>query len=246
MDSGSRFYVYGVSHAGVALPDGLTGLGGAPVRTVQVGRLAAIVSATEHDVVRPERRYLSAHQGVLARLATTADLLPMAFGMISDNEEAVRSLLADHAAVLMRELTRVTGRVEMTVRLRLQDEDAFRFFVARFPELRRQRDACFSGRREPAQKELLELGRTFEQLLAREREEKTNLALGTLRAAAVELKNVGPSNERVVFDINCLINRDHEARFDAAVEELAGKLGDEFVLEVRGPWPAYNFVNVSL
>jgi len=246
MGSGTRVYVYGIAPAGTALPQGLAGLGAVPIRTVEVGRLAAIVSGTERDVVRPERRNLSAHQEVLARLASTTDLLPMAFGMISDNEEAVRSLLADHAAVLLRELARVAGRVEMTVRLRLQDQDAFRFFVARFPELRRQRDACFSGRREPAQRELLELGRTFEQLLAREREEKASLAMATLRTAAVELKDVGPSNEQVMFDINCLINRDDEARFDSAVADLADKLGDEFVLEVRGPWPAYNFVNVSL
>ena len=246
MGSGSRLYVYGISHAEVALPDGLAGLGGAPVRRVPVGRLAALVSETEFDVVRPERRHLSAHQGVLTQLAAGCDVLPMAFGMISESDESVRSLLADHAAVLMRELTRITGRVEMTVRLRWQDEDTFRIFVERFPELRRQRDACFSGQREPGQMELLELGRTFERLLAREREDKTSLALGLLGSAAVEVKNVGPSNERVIFDINCLVGRDHESRFDAAVEDLAGKLGDEFVLEVRGPWPPYNFVNVSL
>ncbi len=228
------------------LPAGLTGLGGAPVRLCTVGRLAAIVSDTELDVVRPERRHLSAHQGVLTRLIATADLLPMAFGMISDNEEAVRSLLADHIAVLSRQMARIAGRVEMTVRLRWQEEDTFRVFVERFPELRKRRDACFGGQREPGQKELLDLGRIFEKLLRREREDKTNLALAMLGHAAVEMKNVEPSNERLMFDLNCLVSRDHESRFESAVDELAGKLGDEFVLEVRGPWPPYNFVNVSL
>jgi hypothetical protein len=216
------------------------------VRLCTVGRLAAIVSDTELDVVRPERRHLSAHQGVLTRLIATADLLPMAFGMISDNEEAVRSLLADHIAVLSRQMARIAGRVEMTVRLRWQEEDTFRVFVERFPELRKRRDACFGGQREPGQKELLDLGRIFEKLLRREREDKTNLALAMLGHAAVEMKNVEPSNERLMFDLNCLVSRDHESRFESAVDELAGKLGDEFVLEVRGPWPPYNFVNVSL
>jgi hypothetical protein len=241
-----RVYVYAIGAADMRLPDGLAGLGGAPVRLCPVGRLAAVISDTALDVVRPERRHLSAHQGVLARLVAEADLLPMAFGMISDDEATVRGLLAEHVAVLSRQLARIAGRVEMTVRLRWQEDDTFRVFVERFPELRRRRDACFGGQREPAQVELLELGRTFEQLLQRERKDKTSLALGMLGQVAAEVKTVEPSNERLMFDLNCLVGRDHEGRFETAVEELAGKLGDEFVLEVRGPWPPYNFVNVAL
>lgn len=246
MDGFSRFYVYGVCHAGLTLPEGMTGLGDEPVLTLPSGRLAAIVSPTSLTVVRPERRHLSAHQAVLTKIAAMSDLLPMSFGMISDDEEAVRALLSDHEPVLLRELARVTGRVEMTVRLRLQSKDTFSFFVDRYPALRRQRDLCFNGRREPAQRELLDLGRTFEQLLAREREDKTKLAMSALGAVSFELKNVGASNENVLFDINCLIDRDHESRFDAVIEDLAKKFDEDFLLEVRGPWPAYNFVNVSL
>jgi hypothetical protein len=244
--TGGRVYVYAIGAADMRLPDGLVGLAGAPVRLCTVGRLAAVVSGTNLEGLRPERRYLSAHQAVLTRLIAGADLLPMAFGMISDNEEAVRLLLAEHVVVLSRQLARIAGRVEMTVRLRWQEEDTFRVFVERFPELRKRRDACFGGQREPGQMELLELGRAFEQLLQRERKNKTSLALTMLGQVAVEVKTVEPSSERLMFDLNCLVGRDHETRFEEAVEELAGKFGDEFVLEVRGPWPPYNFVNVSL
>jgi hypothetical protein len=245
-NSDGRVYVYAIGAADMPLPDGLAGLGGAAVRLCPAGRLAAVVSDTELDAVRPERRRLAAHQAVLTRLVAGADLLPMAFGMISDDEAAVRSLLTEHAVVLSRQLARIVGRVEMTVRLRWQDDDTFRVFVDRFPELRKRRDACFGGWREPGQMELLELGRTFEQLLLREREDKTSLALAMLGPVVAEVKNVEPTSEQLMFDLNCLVGRDHETRFEVAVEELAGKLGDEFVLEVRGPWPPYNFVNVSL
>lgn len=242
----TRQYVYGVVNPGAPLPPQLTGLYGMPVAAATVDRLAALVSPIEVDSVRPERRHLMAHQGVLTRAASSTDVLPMAFGMISDDENSVRDLLAEHATVLRRELGRIAGRVEMTVRLRWQGEDVFRSFVARYPELRRRRDACFDGQREPSQMELLELGRQFEQLLTREREEKTNLALVMLGQVAVELKNVQPTNERLMFEINCLVNRGAEPKFEAAVEELAGKFSDEFVIEMNGPWPPYNFVNVNL
>ena len=186
------------------------------------------------EVVRAERRHLSAHQTVLTRVIAGADLLPMAFGMISDSEETLRSLLAEHIALLSRQLAYVGGRVEMAVRLRWQEEDTFQVFVERFPELRKRRDACFSGQREPGQMELLELGRTFESLLKRERDDKTQLALEHPRPGRGRGEGRRPVNERLLFDLNCLVAREHEAQFEAAVETLAGKLGDEFVLEFAG------------
>jgi hypothetical protein len=244
--SSGRVYVYGIGSADLVLPEGMTGLGGVPVRLCPIGRLAAVVSDTDMEVVRAERRHLSAHQTVLTRVIAGADLLPMAFGMISDNEETLRSLLAEHIALLSRQLAYVAGRVEMAVRLRWQEEDTFKVFVERFPELRKRRDACFGGQREPGQMELLELGRTFESLLKRERDDRTQLALDILGQVAVEVKVVDPNNERLLFDLNCLVAREHEAHFEAAVETLAGKLGDEFVLELRGPFPPFNFVSVNL
>jgi hypothetical protein len=198
--SSGRVYVYGIGSADLVLPEGMTGLGGLPVRLCPIGRLAAVVSDTDMEVVRAERRHLSAHQTVLTRVIAGADLLPMAFGMISDNEETLGSLLAEHITLLSRQLAYVSGRVEMAVRLRWQEEeDTFKVFVERFAELRKRRDACFGGQREPGQMELLELGRTFESLLKRERDDKTQLALNILAQVAVEVKVVDPNNERTLL-----------------------------------------------
>ena len=242
----SAVYVYGVARSDLVLPENLVGVRGAQVRICEIGAIAAVVSNIDVDVIRAERKNLSAHQAVQTAIAKDADVLPVAFGMISDSEDALCALLADNEDVLVGELDRVAGRVEMTVRLRWQQEDTFRIFVERFPELRKRRDACFGGQREPGQMELLELGRLFEALLKREREDKTSLALGILGQAAAELKNVEPNSERILFDMNCLVGRDQESKFDSAVEELAGNLGDEFVLEVRGPVPPYSFVSVTI
>src|SRR6476469_1076827 len=128
MGSSGRLYVYGIGSADMVLPEAMTGLGGVPVRLCPIGRLAALVSDTELEVVRAERRHLSAHQTVLTRVLAGADLLPIASGMISDSEEALRSLLSEHIALLSRQLAYIGGRVEMSVRLRWQEEDTFRVF----------------------------------------------------------------------------------------------------------------------
>ncbi|MHB1101897.1 MAG: GvpL/GvpF family gas vesicle protein [Devosia sp.] len=242
----SQHYIYGIVAASSQFPEALSGLEDAPVRPYIVDRLAALISPTSLETVRPERRHLSAHQSVLTKVAQATDVLPMAFGMISDSEAAVGETLTEYSEVFSRELARIAGRVEMTVRLRLQGDDIFRMYVEQFPELKRRRDACFSGPREPNQMELLDLGQHFERLLTRDREEKIETAMSVLRPIVSEIKSVEPHDERLMFSIACLIDRGIAQRFDSAIEELASKYRDDYRIEVNGPWPPYSFVGLSL
>jgi hypothetical protein len=239
-------YIYGIVAAGAQFPEALSGLEDAPMRPYVVDRLAALISPTTLDAVRPERRHLSAHQSVLTKVAQATDVLPMAFGMISDSEAAVGEMLAEYSEIFSRELARIAGRVEMAVRLSWQGDDIFRTYVEHFPELKRRRDACFNGRREPNQMELLDLGQHFERLLARDREEKMETAFSVLRPIVSEIKTVEPNNERLMFSIACLVDRGIEPRFDSAIEELATKFQDDYRIEVNGPWPPYSFVSLTL
>jgi hypothetical protein len=244
--SASQHYIYGIVAAGSQLPASLSGLEDAPVRPYVVDGLAALISPTTLDTIRPERRHLSAHQSVLTKMAQATDVLPMAFGTISDSEAAVGETLREYAQVFNRELAHIAGRVEMTVRLRLEGDDIFRMYVEHFPELRRRRDACFNGPREPNQMELLDLGQHFERLLTRDREEKVETALSVLRPVITEMKSIDPHDERLMFSIACLIERGSAPRFDSAIEDLAAKYPDDYRIAVNGPWPPYSFVSLSL
>ncbi|MGO4754130.1 GvpL/GvpF family gas vesicle protein, partial [Streptomyces sp. 2MCAF27] len=88
-------YVYGVVRAAHPVPPGRTGVGAdpAPVRTLRAGELAAVVSDAPPGL-RAKRRDLLAHQDLALSLAADGPVLPMRFGMIAPDEEAVRSQLA--------------------------------------------------------------------------------------------------------------------------------------------------------
>lgn len=244
--SGKGRYIYGIGYSSARLPDRLAGLHGAPVERIAVDGLAAFVSAAASDSVRPERRNLQSHQDVLVRIAAENDILPMAFGTIGDDADAVDQLLSDNAVEFGRELERIGGRIEMAVKLRWQGDDIFRFFVDLHPDLRRRRDACFDGRREPARIELLELGRHFESILNRERETKLDIALAALRPSCVELKVEPAADKELMLSVTCLVDREAEEKFGQATAELAKKFEDAYEMQIFGPWPPYSFVNLSI
>src|SRR3954470_21252443 len=95
-------YVYGVVRAGerLALPD--SGVDGRPVGCLRHGALAALVGESPDDPVRPSRRNVMAHTAVLQDfVAAGADVLPMQFGVVMPDGDAVRDeLLAAHAEAL--------------------------------------------------------------------------------------------------------------------------------------------------
>jgi hypothetical protein len=239
-------YIYGIGRSSAPSPGEFAGLHGAPVERIAVNGLVAFVSAAASESVRPERRHLLSHQDVLVRIAAKNDILPMAFGTIGDDESAVDQLLTENAVEFERELERIAGRVEMAVKLRWGGDDIFRFFVDLHPALRQRRDACFDGRREPRQIELLELGRHFENLLNREREDKLETAVILLRPASVELKVEPVADKESMFSITCLVDRGSEANFGLATAVLAQKFEDSYELQISGPWPPYSFINLNL
>lgn len=96
---------------------GSIGIDGANVYRVTAGKLQAVVSETARPRIRPERRNLGAHSEVLKRIMQDGPLLPMAFGIVATDEEALRAALIKSQSELLEQLDAVTGKLEMGLRL---------------------------------------------------------------------------------------------------------------------------------
>ena len=112
-------YLYCLFRDRVDPPDGLTGVGGSPVRGIDAGALRAWVeSVPTAPPVSP--RSLMTHDAVTtAGLRSGSTPLPARFGDVFESDSACLSSLDARSAELLGMLDRVTGRVEMTVVIRL-------------------------------------------------------------------------------------------------------------------------------
>jgi Gas vesicle synthesis protein GvpL/GvpF len=222
------------------------GIDGNAVHTVTDGAVSAVVSTVSRSRIRPERRHLAAHQQVLKRLMAETSLLPLRFGTIADDAKAVRRLLFLHQERFLTQLRRVAGKIEMGLQVSWEVPNVFEYFIAREPELRRLRDRYFGAEGRCTQKDRIEIGQLFDQLLNEEREACTRRVENALVRSCTEIKRNACRNEREVMNLACLVERATAEEFAAAVAEAARLFDDSFAFKQSGPRAPHNFVDLDL
>lgn len=242
----SRKYIYAVIVGGQERSYDALGINGNPIYSITDGRVAAIVSDVSFEKIRPERRHLAVHHGVLKRLMEETTPLPMSFGIIADGPKAIRRILSLNQDAFSKQLRRVEGKVEMGLRVMWDVANIFEFFVNTHPELGAARDELFAGPREPTQEEKIELGQLFERLLNEGRQTYTAKAEKILSQHCYEIKQNKCRNEREVMNLACLIEREGGAEFEAAVFEAAQIFDNSFAFDYNGPWAPHNFIDLDL
>jgi hypothetical protein len=239
-------YLYAIVTADNKREAGTLGIDDQAVYAIADGHLCAVVSNVPNTKMRPQRRNLAAHQRVLKHLMAETTPLPMAFGIIADGDRAVKDILSHHRGLFLEQFGRVSGKVEMGLRVSWDVENIFDYFINTHPELRSARDEYFSSQHEPSQEDKIELGRLFDQLLQEDRENLSDDVERILAPYCKEIKHGKCRNEKDVMNLSCLVTRDTEARFEEGVLKAAAKFDNNFVFDFNGPWAPHNFVEVEL
>ncbi len=239
-------YLYAVISSDPTLRFSSIGLNQRDIYTITESGLSAVVSDVDPGRLRAEKRHLTAHRDVLARLMAAATPLPISFGTVAGSVEAVRKILARNQCAFRTQLEHVAGAVEMGLRVVWDVPNIFEYFVNGHAELRELRDRIFGRQREPLHEDKIELGRLFEGLLQEDREictEKVEQALGK---ECTEIRRTNCRHEREVMNLACLVTRGKRQAFEARVFEVAGLFDSHYAFDYSGPWPPYNFVEMDL
>ncbi|MDH6291743.1 GvpL/GvpF family gas vesicle protein [Rhodococcus opacus] len=95
--SAAVIYVYGIVPADVQPEKDATGVHDAPIEIVKHGDIAALVSEIDPDQRLGAPADLQAHAHILDGTAHVAPVLPLRFGaVVSDRDAVIRELLAEH------------------------------------------------------------------------------------------------------------------------------------------------------
>lgn len=241
-----KLYLYAIVPEANGQSFGPIGLDGGRVYAIANGRLAAVVSDVPPRL-RPERRQLAAHQEVLKRLMRDGDaVLPVSFGAVTDGPTAVARILSRNQQAFLEQIRRVAGRAEMGLRIAWDVPNIFEYFVETHPELRVMRDRLFGGHRELTQDDKIEVGRVFERLLMEDREMHTQRIEAILAPHCAEIMRNKARHEHEVANLACLVGRDGQERFEAAVFEAAKLFDNNYAFDYNGPWAPHNFVELTL
>ncbi|MFH1114420.1 MAG: GvpL/GvpF family gas vesicle protein [Pseudomonadota bacterium] len=239
-------YLYGIIPGSGEKSYGRLGLNNGPVYTISHGEVSAIVSDVANQKIRPERRHLAAHQTVLKRVMEDFDLLPMSFGIISDGPGAVKRLLKRNRKAIADQLKRISGRIEMGLKVSWDVPNIFEYMVNIHRDLLESRDRLVGLGARASQDDRIAVGQMFEELLELDRQRYTEMVEQVLRPRCTEIKRTPCREERDVMKLACLVDRSSIDAFEAGVLEAAACFDDNFTFDYNGPWAPHNFVEMEV
>lgn len=239
-------YLYAVIDAQAVAELELKGINDGPVHLVAEAGIAAVVSDVPDQKLRPQRKNIMDHNRVISGLMARTTPLPVSMGIIAHSEADVREMLQKHADAFREQLDQVAGCVEMSLKISLDVDNIFEYFVEADTDLREARDAMFAGGREPSQQEKIDLGQLFEQAMQDARERHTARVTETLEPASVKVKEMPCRTEAQISHLICLVKREHEAKWEAALMQAAEAFDDNFRFDYNGPFAPFSFVELEV
>lgn len=233
-------YVYAITKSGHPLDlDGIKGVGETPaeLHSVCSDELCAVVSEAPEDL-SVTRRDLDAHFGVQEHLWAAGTTLPLSFGFVAPDEDAVRAVLEQRGQELSQRLDELSGRAEFNVK-GLQDEEVvLRAILEENEQARALNEATREGN--STQEDRLALGQLVAQEVQSRQEALAADVVAALRPLAVAERLAEPSQQYFV-NVSFLVDGKQSEDFTEAARELAERYGEGIELRVRGPLPPYSF-----
>lgn len=238
-------YVYGLVPADVEPEPGARGLGDPPaaVTLVRHGDIAALVSEIDptQPLGRPED--LLAHEDLLDATATEVPVLPLRFGAVMTDLDAVeQELLAAHHDAFRAALDALEGRVEYAVKARFDEQVVLREVLtedARVVELRDR----IGDQPEDATRDLrMQLGELVNQAVEAKRAEATDELVEAVASYADQHVVREPTHERDAAHVAFLVEASRDDEFRAAVDEVVDRWEGRAGVRLLGPLAPYDFV----
>jgi hypothetical protein len=242
-------YIYGIVPGDVETNGDARGVGDPPgkVDVVRHGDIAALVSEidTSQPLGRPED--LMAHQQLLDFASTDAPILPLRFGAVVANREAVtEELLAPHHDEFARALSELEGCAEYVVHGRYVEDEILKEVLSEDAEAARLRDDIrAAGNEDATRDEQIRLGELISYAITAKREADTRALGDAIASHCIATSIREPAHELDAVNVALLIKTAEQAGLEKAVEKLARDWTDRVNVRLLGPMAPYDFVTTS-
>lgn len=241
----SVFYIYGVVPAEVEQDPQATGVGSPPrpVRLVRSGPIAALVAELPAGDPLGTPEDLTAHARVLNSAVSEVPVIPLRFGAVVANLEAVTAeFLEPYTELFQRALRRIEGHVQFILRGRYVQDAVLRELFDQDAQAARLRDQVGDQPEETSRDARIALGERIGHAVEAKRDADTRAAAERLGDLGIPVSVGAPSHEWDALNVACLVDPDQEKLLREFAADLAGEQRSRMSLRLLGPMAAYDFV----
>ncbi|MFC9553932.1 GvpL/GvpF family gas vesicle protein [Rhodococcus sp. NPDC056960] len=245
-DEGARavgIYVYGIVPADVQPEEDATGIHDAPIDIVTHGDIAALVSEIDPAQRLGTPADLRAHARILDGTSRVAPVLPLRFGaVVSDRDAVINELLAEHENEFSSALEALEGCAQYLVRGRYVEEAIIREIVDENPKATSLLESLREQPEELTRDARMALGEIIGNTLAAKRETDTGTALDALAPLTDTMTVREPTHDEDAVQIAVLLEVDRQDELEQTVGDLAARWDDRVTMRLVGPMAPYDFV----
>ena len=223
----------------------LPGIGGKPVRTIPYSDLAAVVSDSPFDTYDVTRENLMAHEQVVEKVMEQSDVLPVSFGTVADNDQAVQQqLLAVALDDMHQALDMVHGRVELGVKVMWEKNRLFAEIAAEDQSINALLAQITGTTPEETYDERTQLGELISAAIERKRDQDAPVILQALQPLAVDARVNEILTDLMVLNASFLVDKQQVQTVQAQVDALRQQQAERLLFQFAGPLPPYSFVSI--
>lgn len=260
-------YVYGIISGNERRRFGRDGIGGPghQIYTISYQGISAVVSDTLLEPHEPTIEHVLAHESVIEEVMGGDTVLPLRFGIVFASQARVKEMLAENYLQYDENLVRLHGKVEMGLKILWSDAD-----IKREVERANKQVALFrvemAGRVEKLkqirgtpgmrgqgyylqmrlEKDVAQLDLLIREEMQTSREKETLRIFNDLRGLAVDACLNNLLEQSMILNAAFLVWREKCDVFRQRVEELKRANAEKgLTFTFNGPWPPYNFVDMS-
>jgi hypothetical protein len=236
-------YVYGIVPADVEAEEDARGVADGKVSTVTRGEIAALVSELSVDRPLGAPEDLQAHAQLLDGTAQVAPVLPLRFGAVLTDAEAVRDeFLGEHADEFAAALKQLEGKAEYVVKGRYVEKAILQEVITENAEAGRLRDVIRDKPEDATRDARMALGELVGNAIAAKRDEDTRRAVEALDKVAEAVNVREPTHEEDTVNAALLVEVSREDELEQVVDSLAEQWEGRVDMRLLGPMAPYDFV----
>jgi hypothetical protein len=238
-------YVYGIVPGDVEVEKSAEGIGDPPaaVEVVHDDDIAALVSVipVDHALGTPED--LQAHARLLDGTAAVAPVLPLRFGAVMTDEDAVaEELLRDHHDEFAQALQALEGQAEYVVKGRYDEEAFLAELLSENDKARQLAEEIRNTPEEASRNSRIALGELISNAIESTRNKDTKTVIDELDGVASQVNPREPTHEWDAVHIALLAEVERQAELEEVAKRLNENAGGRMKLRLLGPLAAYDFV----
>ncbi|MFE5288733.1 GvpL/GvpF family gas vesicle protein [Nocardia sp. NPDC056611] len=238
-------YVYGIVPADVETEPHATGVGDPPseVTVVRHGEIAALVSTLESDRPLGTPQDLTAHEKLLDGSAAVSPVLPLRFGAVMTDTEAVENeLLEANEDEFRAALEELEGKVQFVIRGRYIEDVILRELLDESADAAQLKDEIRDKPEDATRDARIALGELINHAIEAKRAEDTGKVVSELETLEALVNQREPSHEEDAVHLAVLVESTRRKELEDIVRRLIEDWDGRVELNLLGPMAAYDFV----